>query len=235
MDDLDGRLVVLDDERKPLARQALELIVHAIGDVQPVGELLAELEEKRLGMLSGGDYHLLTYVDDDGKPVAAAAGVYLKGVNAGFITYLAVRKDQRGAHLGRRLRSHVVQAMRDEALRTTGHDLAWIVGEVRQESPWLKTLVRDGEAIPFDMPYFHPWQSRRGHARYVLYREPVSDPRTDLGADEVLRLLYNIYRRAYRLRFPLHSDNFCFMLGDLEGRETVGVHANFEEVLGEGD
>jgi GNAT superfamily N-acetyltransferase len=233
MDELDLRLVVVDDERKPLARQALELIADVVGDVQPVRELLWELEEKRLGMPSGGDYHLLAFVDGEGLPVAAGAGVYLGGVNAGFITYLAVRKDQRGAHLGRRLRAHVVQAMRDEAVRTTGHDLAWIVGEVRQESPWLKTLVRDGEAVPFDMPYFHPWQSRRGHSRYVLYREPVSDERLELGGDEVLRLLYNIYRRAYRLRFPLQSDNFCFMLGDLEGRDAVGVHANFEELLGD--
>lgn len=234
MDEAEPKLVIVRDEREPLAREALGLIVDAIGDVQPVREMLSELEERRRGMPSGGDYHLLAYVDGDDWPIAAAAGVYLQGVNAGFVTYLAVRKGLRGAHLGRRLRAHLVEEIRREARDKGAGDLAWIVGEVRQESPWLKTLVRDGQAIPFDAPYFHPWQSRRGQGRYVLYREPIADDRVEVRADDVLRLLYDIYHRAYRLPFPLHNDNFCYMLGHLEGRDTVGVHPNYEEFI-EGD
>lgn len=234
IEEVEPRLVVVRDEREPLAREALGLLVDSIGDVQPVAEMLSELEERRRGMPSGGDYHLVVYVDDDGRPVAAATGVYLQGVNAAFITYLAVRKGLRGAHLGRRLRAHLVEEIRAEARAKGAGDLAWVVGEVRQESPWLKTLVRDGQAIPFDAPYFHPWQSRRGYGRYVLYREPIADARMEVGVDEVLRLLYDIYHRAYRLPFPLQNPNFCYILGQLEGRESVGAHPNFEEFI-EGD
>ncbi len=135
------RLVTVDDERLPLATRALDLIVHSIGDVQPVEDLLTEVEERRRGMPSGGNYHLLAMVDEAEHPVAAAAGVYLKGVNAGFITYLAVRQDQRGREIGRTLRTELVNAMRAEARETAGRDLDWVVGEVRRESPWLRTLV----------------------------------------------------------------------------------------------
>lgn len=223
MDAPELRLVDVVDERLPLAREALELIVQSIWDVQPVEDLLTELEERRRGMPSGGDYHLLTYTDGRGKPVAAAAGVYLRGVNAGFITYLAVRQDQRGRQLGRSLRAHLVEALRREAKSVGQPDLAWVVGEVKRDSPWLQTLVREGRAIPFDLPYFHPWQSRRTEGRYVLYREPVGDARPALPAEEVLRLLYAIYRRAYRIRFPLQNDAFGYMLGKLEGRDEIGA------------
>lgn len=226
-DAADLRVVSVTDERDPLAREALELIVSSIGDVQPVDDLLTELEERRRGMPSGGDYHLLALVDGDGRPAAAAAGIYLEPVNAGFITYLAVRQDMRDRHLGRGLRAHLVDAIRDEARRTRGRDPAWTVGEVRRESPWLRTLVSAGQVIPFAFPYFHPWMPRRAEGRYVLYREPLADARPTLPADEVVRLVYAIWRRAYRIRFPLQSDTFCHMLQYLESHGTIGTHPDF--------
>jgi GNAT superfamily N-acetyltransferase len=222
------RVIEVEDERTPLARRSIELIQHAIGDVQPASDLLAELEEKRHGLPAGGDYHLLALVDGGDEPLAAAAGIYLEGVNAGFVTYLAVRKDQRSRRLGRGLRKRLIEAVHAEAARK-GRELAWTVGEVRHDSPWLRTLVRRGRAIPFDFSYFHPWMSLRAEGRYVLYREPHADPRPGLPAEEVLRLVYNIWRRAYRVRFPLQSDIFCHMLRQLEERETVGVAPEFLE------
>jgi GNAT superfamily N-acetyltransferase len=150
------RVVAVDDEREPLATEALELIATSIGDVQPVNDLLSEVEERRRGMPSGGDYHLLAMVGPDGRAAAAAAGIYLEGVNAGFVTYLAVRPDLRGQLLGRGLRGHLVESIRAEAQRKNGADPAWLVGEVRRGSPWLQTLVGAGRVIPFAFPYFHP-------------------------------------------------------------------------------
>jgi hypothetical protein len=221
------RVVTIDDERTPLAREALELISHAIGDVQPVDDLLSEIEESRRGMASGGRYHLLATLDAAGRPAAAAAGIYLEAVNAGFITYLAVRKDVRGLLLGRGLRAHLVDAIRGEAVATIGEDPAWTVGEVRRGSPWLRTLVGAGQAIPFAFPYFHPWMPRSSEGRYVLYREPVADPRPTLPADEVVRLVYAIWRRAYRIRFPLQNDTFCYMLDALQARGEIGADPEF--------
>jgi len=219
----DLRVVTVDDERTPLAREALELISTAIGDVQPVNDLLSEVEERRRGMPNGGDYHLLAMLDPDGRAAAAAAGVYLEGVNVGFITYLAVRADLRGQLLGRGLRGHLVDSIRAEARRKTGGDPAWTVGEVRRGSPWLQTLVGAGKVVPFDIPYFHPWMARAAEGRYVLYREPLADTRTELPAGEVVRLVYDIWRRAYRIRFPLQSETFCYMVERVNAAGIVGA------------
>jgi GNAT superfamily N-acetyltransferase len=223
------RVVGVDDERTTLARETLELIASSIGDVQPVNDLLSEIEERRRGMPSGGDAHLLAMVDDDGRAAAAAAGIYLEGVNAGFITYLAVRKDLRGKLLGRGLRGHLLDSIRAEARRKNGAEPAWVVGEVRGGSPWLRTLVGAGQVIPFDFPYFHPWMPRRSEGKYVLYREPLADARTELPAHEVVRLVYAIWRRAYRIRFPLQSETFCYMIDRLQATGTIGAHPDFAQ------
>jgi hypothetical protein len=223
------RIVRLEDERDPVTRRALELIVEAIGDVQPIDDLLSEIEEGRRGMYSGGGYHLLAMLDAEGLPAAAGAGIYLRGINAGFVTYLAVRADQRRRMRGQALRRHLVDSIRGEARRLDGRDPAWTVGEVRRTSPWLRTLVRAGKAIPFDFPYLHPWMARESAGRYVLYREPVSDPRPELPAEEVARIVFGIWRRAYRIRFPLRHELFRYMLEEIEARGTVGVHPDFRE------
>lgn len=229
------RVVEIADERSELSRRALELIIECIGDVQPLDDLLSELEERRLGLPSGGNYHLLALLGpDDDRPMAAAAGVYLQGVNAGFITYLAVRSDQRGQRLGRELRAHLVQSFRADAERLRGSDLAWTVGEVRRESAWLRTLVQNGRAIPLDLKYLHPWMPRRADRAYVLYREPVGDKRSELPAEEARRLVYAIWQRAYRIRFPLQSDTFRYMLRQLEGREAVGTDPDFLQASASG-
>lgn len=222
------RVVEVEDERDELAERALRLVTESIWDVQPTRDLLSEVEERRRGLPSGGDYHLLAMMDGEGRrPVAAAAGVYLEAANAGFITYLAVRDDYRNRQLGRTLRGHLVECFRRDAQRARGAELAWTVGEVRRESRWLRTLVENGRAIPFGFSYFHPWLPRRSEGAYVLYREPVADPRPELPSGEVLALVYAIWRRAYRIRFPLQSDTFCYMLDQLEHRGTIGADPSF--------
>ena len=212
------RPIEITDERSPLAREAVKLIRDSIGDVQSTADLLSELEERRRGLSTGGDYHLMGLLAPDGKLAAAAAGVYLEAANAGFITYLAVRRDQRGNELGRELRAHLCEVLRAEARRPSGEELARIVGEVRGESRWLATLVGGGGAIPFSFSYFHPWLPRSAEGKYVLYREPVGDRRAELPPGEVLGLLYVIWRRAYRIDYPLQSDTFRYMLDQVEGR-----------------
>jgi GNAT superfamily N-acetyltransferase len=223
----DLRVVEVEDERTELARASVELIQTAIWDVQPAADLLSEIEECRRGMPSGGDYHLIALVDGDEAPAAAAAGVYLEAVNAGFITYLAVREDVRGRQLGRELRGRLVECFREDARRLHGRDPAWTVGEVRRESAWLRSLVARGGAIPFDFGYFHPWMPLRAEGKYVLYREPIADGRGEIAADEVGRLLFAIWRRAYRIRYPLQSETFCYMLRKLEGRGMIGADPAF--------
>lgn len=220
------RVLAVRDERSALARRAVALIRDAIHDVQPTEDLLSELEECRRGLPSGGDYHLVVQVDDADNPVAAAAGAYIDAVNAGFVSYLAVDEAHRGQRLGRVLRAHLVDAFREDA-RRAGRALAWTVGEVRRDSPWLRTLVAHGRAIPFDFPYFHPWLPLRAEGRYVLYREPDADTRGHLPADEVLRLVYGIWRRVYRIRFPTQSETFCYMVDRLQHADRIGPDPEF--------
>jgi ribosomal protein S18 acetylase RimI-like enzyme len=217
----------LNDERDPAATQALDLVGETFprGERQPLHELALELQEKRLQLLVDYDFHLFAGLDEDGAVQGVAVGLYLGGVNAGFVTYLAVRPQCREGGLGRRLRTRLVEAFRDDAKRTGWPELNWVVGEVKKESPWLDRLVRERGAICLDLTYYHPGTGPgRDEGGWILYRQPVGDDRRALPVVEVKRLLYSIWRRAYRVRYPLERDGFVAMLGDLEGRAEVDEH-----------
>ncbi len=221
------RVEEIEDEREPLAREALGLIHDAFPphERQPLDQIAMEVAEKRLGLLTSYDFHLFAAVSETGRASAVSAGVYLGGVNAGFVTYLAVRPGNRGRHLGRRMRVRLVEAFRADARSAGRDDLAWVVGEVRLENPWLRRLVRDRAAIPFDLTYLHPGvePGEKGED-WVLYRQPVGDPRVEIPAREVRQLLYAIWRRAYRVRWPLDVPGFRAMLDEIESRTTIGAH-----------
>lgn len=221
------------DERTPLADAVLALIERSFPphERHSTEALRAEIAESRLGLLTSYHYHLLALVDDRGEPRATIAGRYLAGLNAGFITYLAVDPSMRGRWLGREVRSGLVDVFREDARRAGHEDLAWMLGEVQIGSRWLSALVRHGRAIPFDLTYYHPGMLPGASAeRYVLYRQPILDERPVLSAGEVRRVLYSVWRRGYRVTYPLSHPAFRAMLEELEGREMVGAHA---EVGGE--
>jgi GNAT superfamily N-acetyltransferase len=230
----EARIVEIVDERDPAAAAALELIHEMFQpeDRQPAGELLSELAERRLGMFSSYNFHLIAAdYADSAETAGTAVGIYLGGVNAGIVMYLAVRRQHRGRRLARLLRPALVEAFRQDA-RAAGHeDLAFTLGEVRKESPWLRRLVRTRGAIPFDLDYYHPGMAPGGARPYVLYREPIGDTRRDLSVAHTRRILYSIYRRAYRVRYPLQREGFVAMLRQLEGRDHVGVHPDFAHLL----
>lgn len=223
----DIRIVEVNDEREPVAREALELIREAFPphERQPLDQIAMEVAEKRLGLLTSYDFHLLTAASSEGQALAISAGVYLGGVNAGFVTYLAVRPGNRGKHLGRQMRVRLVEAFRADARSAGFDDLAWVVGEVRLENPWLRRLVRERAAVPFDLTYLHPGVDPGEEGEnWVLYRQPVGDDRQELPVGEVRRLLYAIWRRAYRVRWPLERPGFRAMLEEMEGKSTLGAH-----------
>jgi GNAT superfamily N-acetyltransferase len=221
------RIVAVEDERSSLAAAALELIRDSFSprDRQPVEQIAMEIAEKRLGLLTSYDFHIFAAVDEDENVLAVSSGVYLGGVNTGFVTYLAVREEHRTKKLGRRTRTALVEAFQNDARSLDWSELAAVVGEVRLESPWLRRLVRDRSVLPLHFGYYHPGEDpATSMARYILYRQPWVDTRTELPVREVRQLLYAIWRRAYRVRWPLERESFHLMLQELEGRTVVGAH-----------
>lgn len=225
------RVVEILDETTQIADDALGIIRRAFPprERQPTEQIAMEIAEKRLGLLTSYDFHLLTALTPEDEAVAVASGVYLDGVNAGFVTYLAVHPNQRGSGVGGSLRAALIQAFQDDARRSDWPDLAAVVGEVRAESPWLRHLVKDPDVLPLELNYFHPGEDPSDpDTAWVLYRQAISDFRPELPALEVRQLLFAIWRRAYRVRWPLERDGFIAMLQELEGREKVGRWSNFE-------
>lgn len=223
-------IVEVQDERSPMAAAALQLLADAFPphERQPIEQIAMEVAEKRIGLLTSYDFHLFAAVDVRDEVVAISAGVYLGGVNAGFVTYLAVRPEQRARRLGRRMRTALVEAFRNDARVNEWDDLGWVLGEVRLENPWIARLIRDRDAVPFDLTYYHPGVVPGDpDEEWVLYRQPVGDFRTEVPVAEVRQILYAIWRRGYRVRWPLASEGFQKMLQELEGRESVGTHPGF--------
>ena len=231
------RVLEITDEQDPLSEQALQLIAACFPphDRHPLSELRSEVAEKRLGLLSPFDFHLIALVSEDERVMAAIFGVYLAGVNAGFVVYLAVHPEFRRRRFGRKVREALVEAFRADARRAGYNELAWVLGEVRIESPWLRNLVRHGKAIPFDLTYYHPgMMPGADQVRYVLYREAFGDRRPELPVEEVRQIIYAVWRRAYRVRYPLEREAFRVMLRELEHREIVGPHPEVMRTLEKG-
>lgn len=225
-----AEVVEVTDERSPLAVAALALIESAFDarDRPPTIELCSEIEEKRLDLLTTTDYHLLAAVLPDQRVVGTITGVYLQGINAGFIFYLTVAAGERRHGIGRIVRSRLVEAFRDDARRAGHSTLAMVLGEVSRDNQWLRALVRRRGAIPFDFEYFHPGMRLGGARRYVLYRQPIGDTREVMPAGEVARIIYQIHRRAYRVRYPLMRAEFRAMLAELERKKEIGWDPEFE-------
>jgi GNAT superfamily N-acetyltransferase len=223
------QIVEVVDEREPLAEAALELIAEIFPSYerQPLSELRSEIEEKRRHLLLPFDFHLFAAVRHSHDVLATVSGVYLAGINAGFITYLAVREEARGHRLAQRVRAALVEAFRADARRVGYEDLAWVLGEVRTDGHWLPSLIDKRGAIPLDLVYYHPGMLLEGGPTYALYREPIGDHRQELPAEEVRRIIYAVWRRGYRVRYPLERVTFQAMMEELEGREVVEVHPDY--------
>ncbi len=181
------------------------------------------LAEKRLGLLDPFNTHVLI-ARRDGSPVLGfATGTYLAVVNMGFVGYLAVDPRSKGLRIGGRLRQRLIKEMRKDA-RAAGHpDLEGVLGEIERINPWLRHLVRERDVLALDVDYRQP-PLRKGSPEVplVLYIETIGAPIHRLSATTVRAVLYAIYRRLYRLRFPLREPSFRTMLRSLGKRRQVG-------------
>ena len=214
----------LYDDRNPLYLDSVDLYNRAFPDSERSDpQYFAHiLEEKRLGLLYPFNFHYLVARVDE-RAAGLATGHYLALVNMGFVGYLAVHPDIKGARIGSRLRQRLVTEFRRDARAAGYKDLLAIVGEVEAVNPWLKHLIRNRGAFAVDIDYRQPaLKTHLDDVPLVLYVEPIARPIKRVAAEDIRKLLYEIYRRIYRIRFPLKNRTLARMMQELEGRKSIG-------------
>lgn len=191
-------------------------------ELLPKREWVTVLRERVAGLWTDINWHLFV-AEREGSVVGMASGSYLGNVNVGIVGYIAVRRIARTRGLGPRLRHRLVEAFERDALRVRGKPLRAVVGEVAEENPWLRHLVRRLGALALDFSYCQPSLGRGGkEVALVLYYQGRADRRRVLPASEVQRLLYTMWRRMCRVANPLSNPAFRRMRQALAGRRAIG-------------
>lgn len=215
----------LSDQRHPAFSAALRLYNRVFPEKERIDRryFVDMLREKRMGLLFPFNIHFL--VARSGKRVLGlATGSYLAIVNIGFVGYLAVDPRLKGSRIGSRLRHRLVEEIRHDARAVGRRDLFAIMGEVEANNPWLRHLVKKNRVLALDLDYRQPALSDNAPAvPLVLYVEPLRAPMRSLPTAQLRTLLYAIYRRVYRMRFPLRDRAFRRMLKQLDARQRVGA------------
>ncbi|MCM2257180.1 MAG: GNAT family N-acetyltransferase [Vicinamibacteria bacterium] len=219
------RIVALDDPQTPEFQQALKLFTRVFPAAERIDRRYFDdvMAEKRLGLMFPFNTYFFVALRRD-QVIGFCSGTYMAVVNMGFVGYLAVDPAMKGAQIGSRLRRRLVEAMRKDARANGCTDLAGVAGEVETDNPWLRHLVERKGALALDFDYRQP--ALRPGTREVpltLYIEPASrhTPRS-LPTWQVKALVYALYRRLYRVRFPLRLASFRRMLRALDGRRRIG-------------
>lgn len=191
-------------------------------ELMPVREWRYVLAERMAGVWSDLSWHLVV-AEQEGRTVGAASGNYLGSLNVGIVGYVAVRPGRRSRGLGPRLRQRLREHFVTDARAIRGGRLDALVGEVHADNPWLHHLVRRDGAIALDFPYRQPALGRQEDpVPLVLYYQPLRGRRRALPTTLVRRLLYALWRRAYRIPRPLSDPVFRRMLASLRGRRRIG-------------
>lgn len=214
----------LSASNDPALRPAHRLLRQSFHASEIVGrsEWRASLAERRANLWSDIAWHIVV-AERDGEVIGVATGTYLGNVNVGVVGYLAVSEAARGLGVGPELRVKLREAFRRDARRILGRDLLAIVGEVRRDNPWLRRLIRREKVLALDFAYLQPrLKPDQSPVPLVLYYESLGRARQRLAVEFVRKLLYTIWRRAYRIPRPLATHTFRQMLRDLDGRSYVG-------------
>ena len=191
-------------------------------EMSPLRDWTNAFREREQGLLHDVAWHLLV-AERSGSVLAAASGTYLGNINVGIIGYVAVRPTARVGGLGPRIRRALRRAFERDAIRAGHEALEGIAGEVQADNPWLRTLVRREGALALDFDYVQPaLHAGIQPVPLVFYYQPLVRPMRTLDAAFLRRLLFTIWRRAYRVARPLSRPEFRRMLRSLDGRRRIG-------------
>lgn len=191
-------------------------------ELLPVREWRYVLTERMASVWSDLTWHLVV-AEQNGRAVGAASGNYLGSLNVGIVGYVAVQPGLRSRGLGPLLRRRLRDLFVRDARAIRGGRLEALVGEVHANNPWLHHLVSREGAIALDLPYRQPALGQREDpVPLALYYQPLRGRRRVVPAPLVRRLLYALWRRAYRIPRPLSDPVFRRMLASLKGRRSIG-------------
>lgn len=191
------------------------------GELVPFRDWADSIREREAGLWTDLGWHVLV-AELQGRVIGAATGNYLGNLNIGIIGYIAVGRGDRAHGLGARLRRRLREMFEQDARRMRRRSLDALVGEVHPRNPWLRHLVRRERAIALDFLYYQPALRGEPAVPLVLYYQPLRRSRRTVAANELRRLLYTMWRRAYRVPRPLSRREFRRMLGALAGRSRIG-------------
>ena len=191
-------------------------------ELVPRSEWRNLLKEREAGLWSDSRWHLVV-AELEGAVVGVASGTYLGNVNTGVVGYLAVSPAARGLGVGPKLRGKLRNLIRRDALKISRKPLEAIIGEVRPDNPWLRTLVRRDRVLALDLAYYQPHLHEGGRpVPLVLYYESLARIRRRLPVTLVQKLLFTTFRRIYRIARPMSNAAFRRMLAELQGRKSIG-------------
>jgi GNAT superfamily N-acetyltransferase len=194
------------------------------GEMLPIRDWRNAMRERRERLWTDVAWHLVV-AERAGIVIGAASCSYIGNVNVMIVGYVAVNGEARGLGLGPRLRRTLRLRCERDARRAGHTHLKAVVGEVHAGNPWLRSLVRREGAIALDFDYFQPSLAGEKPVPLVLYYQSLERPRSSLSVAELRRLLYTMWRRAYRVPQPLVRPAFRKMLRSLEGRRRIGQRA----------
>ncbi len=218
------RIREITDPSDPSLTAAYSLLKQSFHASERVAlsEWRGSLHEKSGGLHTDVAWHLLV-AERDGIVVGLNSGTYLGNINLGMIGYLAISPTERSRGTGTRLRARLRKRFERDALTLRGQPLDGIIGEVSADNPWLKVLARRPNVLALNFPYYQPSLNENDKpSPFVLYYEQLQRVRTRVPIAEVRRILYTVWRRAYRISRPLDRPAFRAMLRALEGRRMVG-------------
>ncbi|MEZ4457235.1 MAG: GNAT family N-acetyltransferase [Gemmatimonadales bacterium] len=208
------------DPALPRAHRLLRQSFHA-SELVGRSEWRSSLAERKAGLWSDIRWHI-EVAEQGANVVGLATGTYLGNVNVGVIGYLAVAPSARGLGVGPKLRSRLRAAFRRDAKAIARKELTAVVGEVRRDNPWLRTLIKRDRVLALDFNYHQPrLRPDEDPVSLVMYYESLGRARRSLPVSYLKKLLYTIWRRVYRTPRPLATTSFRRIMRDLEGRTAV--------------
>ncbi len=208
----------------PAIRRVHDLVRRTFHSNKLIGihEWRDSLREQEAGLWTDIRWHL-QIAEHLGRVVGVASGMYLGNINVGVVGYLAVSARARGLGVGSKLRARLRTSFHRDARKLAGKPLEAVIGEVRRDNPWLRSLVRNDRVLALDFKYLQP-RLRPGDkpVSLVLYYEGIARPLRRLASVRIRTILYTTWRRIYRIARPLAHAEFRRMLKDLEGRAFIG-------------